>query len=44
MLDVIAGTPADKAGLEVGDELFSVGNNLSNTSLLWLKLFTKSIL
>jgi hypothetical protein len=28
--DVIAGSPAHKAGFEVGDELFSVGNNLSN--------------
>jgi C-terminal processing protease CtpA/Prc len=28
--DVIAGSPAEEAGFKLGDELFSVGNNLSN--------------
>ncbi len=28
--DVIAGSPADKAGIKVGDIIVSVGNNLSN--------------
>jgi len=28
--DVIPGSPADKAGFKVGDEMFSVGSNLSN--------------
>lgn len=28
--DVILGSPAEKAGLKIGDEIFSVGNNLSH--------------
>ncbi len=28
--DVIPGSPADKAGLKIGDEIFSVGNNVSH--------------
>jgi len=28
--DIIAGSPADKAGLKVGDEIFGVGNNLTH--------------
>jgi hypothetical protein len=28
--DVIAGSPAEKAGLKVGDEIFSIGNNLTH--------------
>ena len=27
--DIIAGSPADKAGLKIGDEIFGVGNNLT---------------
>lgn len=28
--DVIQGSPADKAGIKIGDEIFSVGNNVSH--------------
>jgi predicted metalloprotease with PDZ domain len=28
--DVIAGSPADKAGFKVGDEIYSMGNNFSH--------------
>ena len=37
--DVIAGSPADKAGFKVGDEIYSMGNNFSHNIQQYKNVF-----
>ncbi len=36
--DIVAGSPADKAGFEIGDEIIAVGNNLSKNIQVYKNL------